>query len=129
MKITTTASGKKEVKMSKSEWENIGKKAGWGDDFEDPKPVVTHDIDYKAAPYGYIATIPAGTPVIRATNLPPESEIKYWAESWDNMSEQAQGWQRNYGFGLSESEVSIGCGNEDDTMGQLSRQLYKDFLE
>ena len=29
MKITTTASGKTQVKLSKSEWESIGKKAGW----------------------------------------------------------------------------------------------------
>jgi DnaJ-class molecular chaperone len=29
MKITRTASGKKTIKMSKSEWERIGKKAGW----------------------------------------------------------------------------------------------------
>jgi len=29
MKITTASSGKKRVKISKSEWESIGKKAGW----------------------------------------------------------------------------------------------------
>ena len=29
MKITKTASGKQVVKISKSEWQNIGKKAGW----------------------------------------------------------------------------------------------------
>jgi len=29
MKIIKTASGKKTIKMSKSEWESIGKKAGW----------------------------------------------------------------------------------------------------
>jgi len=29
MKITRTASGKKTLKMSKSEWTSIGKKAGW----------------------------------------------------------------------------------------------------
>jgi len=29
MKITKTASGKKTIKMSKKEWEAIGKKAGW----------------------------------------------------------------------------------------------------
>ena len=29
MKILKTASGKKTVKMSKSEWASIGKKAGW----------------------------------------------------------------------------------------------------
>ena len=29
MKITKTASGKTKIKMSKKEWTNIGKKAGW----------------------------------------------------------------------------------------------------
>ena len=29
MKLTKTASGKKQVKMSKKEWQSIGKKAGW----------------------------------------------------------------------------------------------------
>ena len=29
MKLVKTASGKKTIKMSKSEWQSIGKKAGW----------------------------------------------------------------------------------------------------
>jgi len=29
MKITKTASGKQTIKMSKKEWESIGKRAGW----------------------------------------------------------------------------------------------------
>ena len=29
MKITKSASGKKEIRISKSDWQNIGKKAGW----------------------------------------------------------------------------------------------------
>jgi hypothetical protein len=29
MKLVKTASGKKQIKISKSEWENIGKTAGW----------------------------------------------------------------------------------------------------
>tara|TARA_R110000824_G_scaffold148242_3_gene317856 strand:+ start:43224 stop:43625 length:402 start_codon:yes stop_codon:yes gene_type:complete len=29
MKITKTASGKSQVKMSKKEWQDLGKKAGW----------------------------------------------------------------------------------------------------
>tara|TARA_R110000824_G_scaffold148242_3_gene317859 strand:+ start:44304 stop:44543 length:240 start_codon:yes stop_codon:yes gene_type:complete len=31
MKIVKTASGKKQIKMSKKEWQSIGKKAGWFD--------------------------------------------------------------------------------------------------
>ena len=29
MKITKTASGKKKIKISRKEWEDLGKKAGW----------------------------------------------------------------------------------------------------
>jgi hypothetical protein len=29
MKVIKTASGKNQIKMSRSEWENMGKKAGW----------------------------------------------------------------------------------------------------
>jgi len=29
MKLIKTASGKQNLKMSRKEWENIGKKAGW----------------------------------------------------------------------------------------------------
>jgi len=32
MKIITTASGKQQIKISKSEWEAIGRKAGWDND-------------------------------------------------------------------------------------------------
>jgi hypothetical protein len=31
MKVTKTASGKDKIKLSKSEWTNFGKKAGWLD--------------------------------------------------------------------------------------------------
>lgn len=62
------------------------------------------EIDYKSAPYGRIATIPMGTPVVRATNLPEKD--KYWCEAWsEEMNEQEDGWLRNYGFLLSEDEV------------------------
>ena len=40
MKVIKTASGKKTIKMSKREWEGIGKTAGWmktADDYEDVK--------------------------------------------------------------------------------------------
>jgi hypothetical protein len=56
-----------------------------------------------AAPYGHIATIPAGMPVIPATNLPEAN--RYWAEPWDNMTPAQESWERNYGFLLSQEEV------------------------
>ena len=33
MKLIKTASGKKQIKMSRKEWESIGKKAGWDDSY------------------------------------------------------------------------------------------------
>ena len=62
--------------------------------------VTKHVIDYQAAPYGHIATIPVGTPVEPATNLPiKETEIPlYWVKPWKGMTPEAESWQRNYGF-------------------------------
>jgi len=34
MKIIKTASGKQTIKMSKKEWKDIGKTAGWEEDYE-----------------------------------------------------------------------------------------------
>ena len=65
--------------------------------------LTNQSIEYRARPYGYIATIPAGTPVIPATNLPDKG--KYWAELWDGMTEEEDSWFRNYGFLIDESEV------------------------
>lgn len=35
MKLVKTASGKQQIKMSKSEWEDLGKKAGWTKEAQD----------------------------------------------------------------------------------------------
>lgn len=67
--------------------------------------VTKADILYYAAPYGFISTIPEGTPVIPATNLPGDGQGQYWAESWPNMSERAEAWKRNYGFLIKEFQV------------------------
>ena len=60
-------------------------------------------IDYQSAPYGKIAHIPAGIPVEPATNLPQGG---YWVQPWKGMSEQAESWQRNYGFHVTEEQVT-----------------------
>ena len=65
--------------------------------------VTKADIPYKPFPYLWTATIPAGTKVIRATNLPGES---YWAEPWENMTPEELGWQQGYGFRLTSDEVT-----------------------
>ena len=49
MKIIKTASGKKTIKISRSEWEGIGKKAGWGCE-ECKELFLKEDIDDGDAP-------------------------------------------------------------------------------
>lgn len=62
-------------------------------------------ISYSAAPYGHIATIPAGTSVIRARNLLEKDGKQYFAKGWRGMSSKERGWKDSYGFLLSEKEV------------------------
>lgn len=59
-------------------------------------------FDYQSAPYGKIAYIPAGLPVIPASNLPQGG---YWIAERTWANEQAQSWQRNYGFHVTEEQV------------------------
>lgn len=59
-------------------------------------------IEYQAAPYGSIATIPAGAPVIPATNL---EKGGFWVEPWEGMTDRAESWGRNYGFHVTSDEV------------------------
>ncbi len=61
------------------------------------------EIDYKGIPCGKTMTIPKGTPVIEATNLPYDGA--YWCEPWEGMTDEEESWQRNYGFMVSEEEV------------------------
>ena len=74
-------------------------------------------IDYHSAPYGFIATIPAGTPVDPADNLPGTG--KFWACAWEEMDDQAAAWHRNYGFLIKPADVETVddpcpiCGDSD----------------
>ena len=70
------------------------------------KMVTRAAIEYHAAPYGFVAMIPAGTPVAPAANLPSGGSIQWWAEPWADMSESAEAWMRGYGFGLADHEVA-----------------------
>ena len=67
--------------------------------------VTNRRIDYRAAPYGHITTIPEGTTVIPATNLPEPNQ--YWAEPWEGMSDHAESWERNYGFLIDGEDVDV----------------------
>ena len=53
------------------------------------------------------AIIPKGTIVVKATNMPKDSEIKFWAKTWRGMSEEERSWGSNVGFGLRADEVEI----------------------
>lgn len=67
--------------------------------------LVTKDhIDYQVAPYGKIAHIPAGVPVIPATMRPTND--KFWVCLWPGMNEQATSWMDNYGFMVEAKDVT-----------------------
>ena len=69
MKITKTASGKKMIKISKSEWETIGKKQGWMKklaqyDFpSDNTPGVQTMQQQRSAPTAPAPAAPSGTSI------------------------------------------------------------------
>lgn len=56
-------------------------------------------VEYHSAPYGKIATIPAGTRLEPASNLPKRTGHElYWASGWRGMDKKARSWKRSYGF-------------------------------
>lgn len=67
--------------------------------------VTKRQIEYKAAPPLKPITIPKGTSVIPATNLPDDG--KFWAEPWDDMNVAADAWFRSYGFLIDAEDVII----------------------
>lgn len=66
-------------------------------------------IDYAAAGSLFSCTIPQGTPVTEATNLPPDADgnTQYWAEDWPGMTPEEESWGRNYGFVISKEDVEL----------------------
>ena len=95
------------IKLSKTQWEQIGKKAGWlrKKSQGSKRAVVKEDVEYRSPPYaGTIATIPKGTPCSYAQNLPDGG---WWVEAWDGMNDFEESWHRNYGFLLSDEEVQL----------------------
>jgi hypothetical protein len=68
--------------------------------------VVNEDLKYRASWGHRTFHIPAGTPVIPASNLPDEGLKRYWVEPWEGMTEEEESWQRNYGFLVTEEEVT-----------------------
>jgi hypothetical protein len=61
-----------------------------------------YKIVYNSMPYGAIATIPKGTLVIPATNLPHRG---YWVENWKGMTGTQKSWSENYGYHVTDAEV------------------------
>lgn len=67
-------------------------------------------IEYKAAGTLFKCTIPAGTEVVPATNLPHHPEApRFWAKAWDDMDDSAESWERSYGFLLEADDVEEFC--------------------
>lgn len=60
-------------------------------------------IEYMLPFTGPTITIPAGTLVVPADNLPDGG---YWAESWKGMTDAEEGHARNYGFHIRDDEVT-----------------------
>jgi len=68
--------------------------------------VTKHAIDYQSAPYGRIIVIPAGVPVLPASNLPCRGEDpQYWVQAWEDMPNSARSWMNNYGFLVGAEDV------------------------
>ena len=59
-------------------------------------------------PYSTVAVIPAGTRCEPALNLPclPNGKGRFWACPWEGMSEQAESWQRTYGFLIEHEDIT-----------------------
>ena len=79
------------------------------------------DIQYK---FGFLggnveATIPAGTPVVPAHNLPQGG---YWVEKWEGMTYPEECWQSAYGFHVTEDQVS------DPVKDEKLTALYLDWV-
>lgn len=55
---------------------------------------------------GFTTVIPRHAKCIPATNLPnSETDLRYWVEGWEGMSDADESWARNYGFLLDACEV------------------------
>lgn len=67
-----------------------------------------HDIPYTMAG-GRVTTIPKGTGVQPASNLPADNDagIAYWAFNWAGMDEYEESHARNYGFGVGKDDVTV----------------------
>lgn len=67
-------------------------------------------IEYKAAGTLFSCWIPAGTEVVPATNLPHHPEApRFWAQPWHGMTDEAESWERSYGFLLEADDVEEQC--------------------
>jgi len=64
--------------------------------------VTKYKIDYNSMPYGALAKIPKGTPVIPAYNHPHRG---YRVENWKGMTKAQKSWADNYGYHVTEAEI------------------------
>ena len=88
--------------------------------------ITNKTIEYHSEPHGFIATIPAGTRVDPADNL-PGNQIRFWARAWESIDDTAASWHRNYGFLIQAADVDVdvdcpvcGCSDCDGTCEESS---------
>lgn len=62
------------------------------------------DIDYEAVPYHLKFTIPAGTNVTPAKDLPAYG--LWWALPWEGITDEAALWLKCYGFLLTAEQIT-----------------------
>ena len=85
MKIIKTASGKKTIKMSKSEWQSIGKTAGWVEAMGDPRTDYAKPID------GVIQELMSALSSLNMepTPIAPENEGGFYLSETDEYAKHA----------------------------------------
>ena len=69
--------------------------------------VTNQDTEHTYGGYKKV-TIPKGTPVVPASNLPADSSIKYWIDKLPShlaSNDEIDSHHRNYGFGVGGDEV------------------------
>jgi len=127
MKITKTASGKQNVKMSKKEWTSIGKKAGW---------IKTAGVDYPARVFYTIQL--NGQPIdilvnIRVTNIENDGigDYEFWgAKEFDAGHDSIGDYEIDSVGSDDPNVVVLTDDNKRQIIENLSRsQQFKDKID
>lgn len=128
MKIITASSGKKTLKISRSEWEAIGKKAGWEAspdmDALDFGPSVP---TWHRESYEVFKSLPAYKPIMDAgvvdfvNEMVPEADFKVGNEKLPRICKEMYQAMKNLSEDILESEP-MDPGESDLTLHQMIEQ-------